>query len=59
MGYEQVDQKILVIEMAIAIKLPFFNGPNFVSIFFPHKLLDLGRLTTTKVWISQPKNPSH
>jgi hypothetical protein len=34
MGCGQVNQKLLVVEMAIEIRLLFFNGPNFFSICF-------------------------
>jgi hypothetical protein len=34
MGCGQANQKLLVVEMAIEIRLLFFNGPNFFSSCF-------------------------
>jgi hypothetical protein len=58
-GMNRLTKKSCSLKWRLQLGCHFLMVQIIFQFFFPHKLPDLGRLTTAKVWISQPKNPSH
>jgi hypothetical protein len=58
-GMNRLTKKSWSLRRRLQLGRHFLMFQIVFQLFFPHKLLDLGRLTMVKVWISQPKNPSH